>query len=184
MGSRLEVGARRRDRKGGDDQRELDKLKLKAERLNKSSSQFPVQHGSLEEGKGDQESSGLKKVASELTSDRDHVNAELSAVAECLTKLNDMCIAKAMKSESQERAAEHCGNELNEGQGGSVPLCMRTHCCNNSDPCNGVYTGEVSCDSQLGCTMCRSTAVPFTCNITFGSVRLRVRHSEPDSIRS
>ena len=68
----------------GSDQRELDKLKLKAERLNKSSSQFAVQHGSLEEGNGDQESSGLKKVAGELISDRDHVNAVLSAVVKCL----------------------------------------------------------------------------------------------------
>ena len=62
----------------------------------------------------------MKKVARELTSDTDHVNAELSAVVECLTKLNDMCIAKAMKSESKELAAEHCGNELIVGQGGSV----------------------------------------------------------------
>ena len=31
-----------------------------------------------------------------------------------------MCVSKAMKNESQERAAEHSGNELHEGQGGSV----------------------------------------------------------------
>ena len=66
------------------------------------------------------ESSGLKKVAGELISDSDHVNAVLSAVVKCLSKLNDMCVSKATKSESQERAAEHSKNELHEGQGGSV----------------------------------------------------------------
>ena len=43
---------------------------------------------------------------------------------------------------------------------------MRTHCCNSSDLCNEVHTDEVSCDSQLDSTKCRSTAVPFTRNIT------------------
>ena len=59
----------------------------------------------------EQESSGLKKSAGELTSDRDSANAELSAVVEYLAKLNDMCVAKAMTYEekSQRRAAEIAG---------------------------------------------------------------------------
>ena len=44
------------------------------------------------------------------------MNAELSAVVERLVKLNDMCVAKAMKCEeqSQKRAAELSGNKLKE----------------------------------------------------------------------
>ena len=70
-----------------------------------------------------QESSGLKKSAGELTSDRDHVNAELSAVVECLAKVNVMCVVKAMLCEekSQRCVAEPCSlRELKEAQGGSV----------------------------------------------------------------
>ena len=48
---------KRGDREGGDDQRELDKLKLKAK-----------------------ESSRLKKDTGELTSDKDHVNAQLTTL--------------------------------------------------------------------------------------------------------
>ena len=48
----------------GDDQRELDKLKQKAERLNKPSFPFAVQRGSSEEGKGDQGDGGEKSLSS------------------------------------------------------------------------------------------------------------------------
>ena len=101
----------REERRRDDDQRELDKLKQKADRLNKTSYAFAVQHGSSEEGISSRESSGLKKSAGELTSDRDPVNAELSAVVEYLAKFNDMCVAKVMKCEEkpQRRAAETAG---------------------------------------------------------------------------
>ena len=63
-----------------------------------------------------QESSGSKKSTDELISNRDSVNTELHAVVERHAKLNDMCVAKAMKCEekSQKRAAELSGNELEE----------------------------------------------------------------------
>ena len=46
-----------------------------------------------------QESSGSKKSTDELISNRDSVNTELQVVVERLAKLNDMCVAKAMKCE-------------------------------------------------------------------------------------
>ena len=59
----------------------------------------------------EQESSGLKKSACDLTSDRDPANAELSAVVEYLDKLKDVCVAKTMTYEekSQRRAPEIAG---------------------------------------------------------------------------
>ena len=71
----------------------------------------------------EQESSGSKKSAGELTSDRDLVNTELSAVMENLANLNDMCVAKAMPCEekSQRCAAGPCSlRELKEAREGSV----------------------------------------------------------------
>ena len=64
----------------------------------------------------EQQSSGSKKSTDELISDRDSVSTELQAVVEWLAKLNDMCVAKAIKSEekSQKCAAEFSGNELEE----------------------------------------------------------------------
>ena len=59
----------------------------------------------------EQESSGSKKSADELTSDRDLVDIELSAVKEYLAHLNDMCVVNVMprEEELQKRAAEPCG---------------------------------------------------------------------------
>jgi len=51
----------------------------------------------------EQESANLKKSASELTSDRDSANSELSAVVQYLAKLNDMCVAKAETYEEKVR---------------------------------------------------------------------------------
>ena len=58
----------------------------------------------------------MKKVTGELTSDKDHVNAELSAVVEYLDELDDVCVAKTRTYEekSQRRAAELSENELKE----------------------------------------------------------------------
>ena len=41
-----------------------------------------------------EESTNLKRLSDELTSERDSSNAELSAVVQCLAKLGDMCIVK------------------------------------------------------------------------------------------
>ena len=59
----------------------------------------------------EQESSGSKKSADELTSDRDLVDTELTAVMEYLANLNDMCVVNVMpcEEELQRRAAEPCG---------------------------------------------------------------------------
>ena len=50
----------------------------------------------------EQESCGLKKSAGELTIDRDHVNAELSAMVEYIAELNDICVAKVMLWEEKQ----------------------------------------------------------------------------------
>ena len=64
----------------------------------------------------EQESTGSKNSTDELISNRDSMGTELPAVMERLAKLNDMCVATAMKCEEklQKRAAELSGNELEE----------------------------------------------------------------------
>ena len=66
------------------------------------------------EGQGAGERS--KNFADELISDKDTVGTNLHAVMEVLAKLNDMCVAKAMKSAEklQKRAAEPSGTEVEE----------------------------------------------------------------------
>ena len=49
----------------------------------------------------EQESSGSKKSADELTSDRDLVDTEMSAMMEYLAKFNDMCVINAMPGEEE-----------------------------------------------------------------------------------
>ena len=50
-----------------------------------------------------EESSNLKRLSGELTSDRDSSNAELSSVVQYLAKLGDMCIVKAETYEEKVR---------------------------------------------------------------------------------
>ena len=50
-----------------------------------------------------EESTNLKRLSGELTSDRDSSNAELSAVVQHLAKLGDMCIVKAETDEEKAR---------------------------------------------------------------------------------
>ena len=61
----------------------------------------------------EQESSGLKKSAGELTSDRDSANAELSAVVQ-YTKLNDSDVDKTTMYRDE---SEHRGNSNSIGAG-------------------------------------------------------------------
>ena len=61
----------------------------------------------------EQESSGSKKSADKLTSDRDLVDTELFANVEYLANLNDMCVVNVMPGEEelQRRVAEMTGLE-------------------------------------------------------------------------
>ena len=71
----------------------------------------------------------MKKSAGESTSDRKHVNAELSAVVKYLDKLNDMCVAKAVSYGRVRRGVRlrlHDSMRL-------CPYCLRVHCCNSPD---------------------------------------------------
>ena len=64
----------------------------------------------------DQESSGSRKSADELTGDRDLVNTEMSAKMEYLANLYDMCVVNVMpcEEELQRRLT------VNRARGGSV----------------------------------------------------------------
>ena len=62
----------------------------------------------------EQESSGSKKSADELTSDRDLVDVELSAVMEYLTNLNDMCVVNVIPCEEELRRRVTVTAELEE----------------------------------------------------------------------
>ena len=71
----------------------------------------------------------LTKSAGESTSDRNHVNAELSNVVQYLTKLNDMCVAKALPHGRGRRGVRlrlHDSMRL-------CPFCLRVHCCTSPD---------------------------------------------------
>jgi len=79
-----------------------------------------------------QESSNLKRLSGELSSDRDSANAELSAVVQYLAKLGDMCIVKAetYAEKARRRTAEIAGlrealSILSEGAFIQTPSALR-----------------------------------------------------------
>ena len=71
----------------------------------------------------------MKKCAGELTNDRNHLNAELSAVVKYLAKLNDMCVAKPVPYRRGRRGVRlrlHDSKRL-------CPFCLRVHRRNSPD---------------------------------------------------
>ena len=76
-----------------------------------------------------QEGSGSKKSTDELISNMDSVNTELQAVVERLAKLNDVCVAKAMKCEERSVRLSSLGTSSRR----LCPFCLRVRCCDGSD---------------------------------------------------